>query len=159
MAIPAETRSSEHLLGYGSYHVAALKADRESAHLTASVEQLIGALRTAFAAREAAEQAELEAFARYNRADFELDEACRICELEVLAAVGKDRADRGARSPPRRVLVFHSKQQRVDSNYFHYSARLWLKDLGMHGTPTSGAYDFDDLRRVLGLAPVRGPLG
>ena len=92
MAIPAETRSSEHLLGYGSYHVAALKADPESAHLTAAVEELIGALRTAFAAREAAEQAELEAFARYNRADFELDEACRICEIEVLAAVGKDRA-------------------------------------------------------------------
>jgi hypothetical protein len=29
---------------------------------------------------------------RYNRADLDLDDACRVCELEVLAAVGKDRA-------------------------------------------------------------------
>lgn len=98
MAIPNESRSSEHLLGYSLYHVAALKADPEASHLTAALEPIVSTVRSAFAARTASEQAELEVLARYSRADFDLDEACRICELEVLAAAGKDRAQANYRA-------------------------------------------------------------
>jgi hypothetical protein len=57
MTIPNETRSSEHLLNYSRYHVAALKADPDAEQLVAGIEAAVHLLRSAHLARQNAEQA------------------------------------------------------------------------------------------------------
>jgi hypothetical protein len=91
VSIPQETRSSEHLVRYCRYHVAALGADPQATHLVASTQRVLDALRAAVQASSSAESTRLAAAAVFNRKDFDLDEVVRVCELEVLAAVGKDR--------------------------------------------------------------------
>lgn len=67
MGIPNEARSSRHVERYASYHLAAIKAEPAAAHLVAPTEQLLTALRSAAAAHAAAEQAEVELAALFQR--------------------------------------------------------------------------------------------
>ena len=73
------------------FHRAALGANRKTTHLAARVDGPYGALKAARNATEDAEELSTDAFARLTLADFELDEACRLAELDALGAVGKDR--------------------------------------------------------------------
>lgn len=91
MAIPTETSSSERLTQYARYHLAALKADPQTQHLVAPIEEAAERLWRSYLDRQGTKTKAAEARARFDRADFELDEACRLCELEVLGAAGKNR--------------------------------------------------------------------
>lgn len=91
MSIPVESASSERILRYTRYHLAALKADPQAASLVAAIAVENQGLNDKWRARIAAEDAVADAAARMNKADLDLDAACRLCELDVLATVGKNR--------------------------------------------------------------------
>jgi hypothetical protein len=98
MSIPNEKRSTSHLKSFTLYHLAALRADPDAAHLIESTDKVLAELLRTHAAREAAEQEELNLQALFVRKDFDLDELTRVVELGVLAAVGKDRGSAGYRA-------------------------------------------------------------
>lgn len=98
MGIPNETRSTQHLKAFAVYHLAALRADASATHLVVATEGALKTLTVALATREAAEEAELNQQALFSRKDFDLDEATRAVELEVLAASGKNRSSIGYRA-------------------------------------------------------------
>jgi hypothetical protein len=91
MSIPSDKSSSERLLRYARYHVAALKADPLAAQLAEAAQVEVTALTQRHRSRLEAEDVFAESEARLDRAEFELDDACRRVELEVLASVGKNR--------------------------------------------------------------------
>ena len=59
------------------------------------------------------------------------------------------------------ALAGKSPRQALESASGRAEVEALLKDMEhtSHGTPLASAYDFDDLRRALGLAVARGPLG
>jgi hypothetical protein len=91
MSIPSDKASSERLLRYARYHMAALKGDPLAAQLAEAAQVEVTALTQRHRSRLEAEDVSAEAEARLDRAEFELDSACRRVELEVLASVGKNR--------------------------------------------------------------------
>jgi hypothetical protein len=91
MSIPSDKASSERLLRYARYHLAALKADPLAAQLAEASQVEVTALTQRHRSRLEAEDQSAEAAARLGRAEFDLDEAVRRVELEVLASVGKNR--------------------------------------------------------------------
>ncbi len=91
MAIPRESFSSERIIKYTRYHRAALLADPQAEHLAAAIDMNLGNLRAKAKASDDAEEDLIEARALNDRAEFDLDRECRLCELDVLKAVRKDR--------------------------------------------------------------------
>lgn len=87
-----EERSTEEILRDARYHHAALLADPTTQHLAAAVKQRVEALRKAAGLADAADSLRQEKQALRNLAEFVHDDAQRACELEVFAAVRKDRA-------------------------------------------------------------------
>lgn len=91
MTIPSESASTSRLLRYARYHIAAVAADPKAAPLGVDVSARYDELKARRLATEGADEAELATRAMSDRADLNLDEACRACELAVLGATGKDR--------------------------------------------------------------------
>ncbi len=91
MAIPTESSASERIIKYARYHKSALIADPQAAHLATEIDTKLGDLRAKTKASEDAEENLIDARALNDRADFDLDRECRLCELDVLKATNKDR--------------------------------------------------------------------
>ncbi|MBL9004381.1 MAG: hypothetical protein JNJ46_09050 [Myxococcales bacterium] len=86
-----ENTGTEELLRDARYHYAALLADPETAHLSASVKKQMDALQQAEAASQDADLVSLEKQALWNRAEYLHDQKQRVLELWVQGAVGKNR--------------------------------------------------------------------
>jgi hypothetical protein len=85
------------------YHLAALRADPEAAHLVEPTNKVLSELLTAYAAQETAEQDELNHQALFTRKDFDLDaltgrdqEAATLELVTVLRARFGELAERHA---------------------------------------------------------------
>lgn len=87
-----ERTGTEELLRDGRYHYAALLADPEAAHLSPAVKTRLEALQQAMTATEDVELLRLEKQALADRAEYLHDNLHRDLELQVLAAVKKNRA-------------------------------------------------------------------
>ena len=91
MEIRNEKASTATILKDARFHRAAVGANPKTTHLVARVDAPYATLKAARNATEDTEELSTDAFARLSLADFELDEACRLTELDALGAVGKDR--------------------------------------------------------------------
>lgn len=97
-AIRDEKTSTPELLRDARYHYAALLADPDSEHLAPAVKRRIEDLSTARATTQDAEFVRLEKQALCDRAEYLHDNLHRDCEIEVLAAVKKNRTVPGYRT-------------------------------------------------------------
>src|SRR5262249_30431309 len=87
-----EHSSSDRLLRDARYHYSALLADPDTAHLASAAKTRLDAVRAAQQATEDAEMVRLEKQALFDHAEYLHDGRQRMCELEVLQAVKKNRS-------------------------------------------------------------------
>jgi hypothetical protein len=91
MALPSEAEATNGILADARFHRAAVKAGADTRHLAERVENAETTLKARRNETESKEEVRLEKLAVLLRSDFELDERCRLVELDVLKAAGKDR--------------------------------------------------------------------
>lgn len=91
MRTPSQSSSSSLFIQLFVYLVAGLRCDRLAAALAAVAEPILAALRKVRDDVELAKQAVLEARARCNAADRDLDQAVNLFEANLLVSVGRNR--------------------------------------------------------------------
>ncbi|MBN1607243.1 MAG: hypothetical protein JW940_11465 [Polyangiaceae bacterium] len=92
MPIPSENSSTERLLNAARYHLAMISADPATSTLAEPVKEQVDSLKAQWLVRHDASEQEVMASALLDRADLDLDQACRALELEALMLVEKDRS-------------------------------------------------------------------
>lgn len=98
MSIRDENTSSQELIRDSLYHRAACTADPQTQSLSAGIKTCESALKAAVSAAEQRDEARVERQAQLDSALIQLHAALRAIELEVMLAVGKNRAALGYRA-------------------------------------------------------------
>lgn len=95
MSIRDESTSTNEILRDARFHRAALMASAETRDLADGVSKAMDEVKKRRNASEDAEEKRVDSLAQLIRVDFDLDDELRGMELEVLAAVSKNRSDAG----------------------------------------------------------------